>query len=122
VILTPGQAGDAPQFEPLFEASLNKTGDVQEVVADKGYDSHAIKDRVLREDMAAHIPGRKNATEPWPYDEDAYKQRNQVERLINKMKQFRRIATRYDKLASSFLAMIKLVLCFIKARSIVNRA
>ena len=92
-----------------------------EVVADKAYDSFAIKDRVLQADMAAHIPSKANATEPWPYDEEAYKERNRVERLINKAKQFRRVATRYDKLDSSFLAFIKLAFVLIKVRSIVNR-
>jgi transposase len=119
--LTPGQAGDAPEFIPLFEASLERVPETEEVVADKGYDSLAIKMRILDEDMAAHIPSKVNALEPWPYDVDAYKERNRVERLINKLKQFRRVATRYDKLANSFLAFIKLALVLIKARSIVNR-
>lgn len=71
--------------------------------------------------MAPQIPSRANAVEPWPYEPAAYAQRNRVERLINKIKQFRAIATRYDKLKESFLGIIKLVLCFIKLRSFVNR-
>lgn len=90
-------------------------------MADRAYDSWAIKDEVLDADMTAHIPSKSNAIEPWPYDEAAYAERNRVERLFNKMKQFRAVATRFDKLKDSFLATIKLVLCFIKARSIVNR-
>ena len=54
-------------------------------------------------------------------DDEAYKERNRVERLVNKMKHFRRIATRYDKLQSSFLSLIQLTLSFIKVRAIVNR-
>jgi transposase len=121
VRLTPGQAGDAPQFIPLFEASLARVPEAAEVVADKGYDSGEIKCRVLDEGLAAHIPAKANAVEPYPIDAAAYKERNRVERLINKLKQFRRVATRYDKLANSFLAFVKLALAFIKARSIVNR-
>ena len=121
VSLTPGQAGDAPEFEALFEASAARVPDADEVVADRGYDSWAIKERVLDAGLAAHIPSKRNAKEPWPHDEEAYKERNRVERLVNKMKQFRAVATRYDKLAASFLATIKLVLVFIKVRSIVNR-
>lgn len=121
VRLTPGQAGDAPQFEALFAATRDRVPDAEEVVADKGYDSWAIKDRVLNAGMPAHIPSKKNAVEPWPIDEESYRQRNRVERLINKMKQFRAVATRYDKLGESFLATIKVVLTFIKIRAFVNR-
>lgn len=121
VLLTPGQAGDAPQFDALFAAATARVPDAEEVVADKGYDSWAIKDTVIEAGMPAHIPSKKNAVEPWPIDEAAYKDRNRVERLINKMKQFRAVATRYDKLGASFLATIKLVLTVIKVRSFVNR-
>ena len=95
--------------------------DAEEVVGDKGYDSWAIKDKVVESGRPAYIPSKKNATEPWPIDEQAYKERNRVERLINKLKQFRAVATRYDKLGASFLATVKIVLTFIKVRSFVNR-
>jgi transposase len=121
VLLTPGQAGDAPQFDALFEAATARVPDAEEVVADRGYDSWAIKGKVLDADMPAHIPSKCTAVEPWPIDEEAYKERNRIERLVGKMKQFRAVATRYDKLAASFLATIKVVLTFIKLRSFVNR-
>jgi transposase len=119
--LTPGQAGDAPQFEELFDAAHERVPDADEVVADKGYDSRAIRERALGADVAAQIPSRRDARDPWPVLEESYRQRNRVERLVNKMKQFRGVATRYDKLAASFLATIKTVLSFIKLRSFVNR-
>jgi transposase len=106
----------------LFEASAERVPDLEEVVADKGYDSWAVKRRVLAADMTVHIPSKSTAVEEWPIDAESYRQRNRVERLVNKLKQFRRIATRYDKLAESFLALIHLTLSFIKVRSIVNRA
>jgi transposase len=119
--LTPGQAGDAPQFEPLLDEALARVPDAEEAVADRAYDSWAIRIRLLQdEDMPAQIPSKANAAEPWPYDEEAYKERNRVERLVGKMKQFRAVATRYDKLGDVFLTTVRLVLCFIKARSIVN--
>jgi transposase len=96
--------------------------DADEVVADKGYDSRAIRDAILDADLAAQVPSKRTAVEPWPVREESYRERNRVERLVNKMKQFRAVATRYDKLGESFLATIKLVLCFIKVRSIVNSA
>lgn len=121
VKLTPGQAGDAPEFDDLFEASTTRVPDLEEVVADKSYDSWEIKEKVIDAGMPAHIPSKSNAIEPWPIDVDAYKERNKVERLVNKMKQFRRIATRYEKLKDSFLSLIHLVASFIKIRRIVNR-
>ena len=105
----------------MFTASTGRVPAVEEVVADRAYDSWAIKDQVIQASMPAHIPSKVTATEPWPIDADAYKQRNRVERLVNKMKQFRRIATRYDKLQGTFLSLIHLALSFIKLRAIVNR-
>jgi len=61
VLLPPGQAGDAPQFDALFEAATERVPDAEEVVADKGYDSWAIKGKVLDADMPAHIPSKKTA-------------------------------------------------------------
>jgi transposase len=121
VDLTPGQAGDAPQFEPLFEEATERVPDADDAVADRAYDSWDIKDQVLDAGMAPQIPSKSNAREPWPHEPEAYAERNRIERLINKMKQFRAVATRFDKLKESFLAVVKLVLCFIKVRSFVNR-
>lgn len=121
VVLTPGQAGDAPQFEALFESAKKRLPNLKEAVGDKAYDSWQIKNKLLNEGFAAHIPSKTNAIETWPHDPEAYKQRNRIERLFNKMKQFRAIATRYDKLANVFLCSVKIVLCFIKVRGIVNR-
>jgi transposase len=119
--LTPGQAGDAPQFEALFATAHQRVPETDEVVADKGYDSGAIRHRALDAHVAAQIPSRRTAKRPWPVLAESYRQRNRVERLINKLKQFRGIATRYDKLAASFLATIKTTLTFIKLRAFVNR-
>ncbi len=87
---------------------------MNEVVADKGYDSHRIRRQALDALVAVQIPSRSTAVEPWPLLEESYRQRNRVERLVNKLKQFRGIATRYDKLAANFLASIKTILTFIK--------
>jgi transposase len=69
VLLTPGQAGDAPQFDALFDAAIARVPDAEEVVADKGYDAWAIKGKVLDADLSAHIPSKVSAVEPWPIDE-----------------------------------------------------
>lgn len=121
VRITPGHAGDAPQFVPLFAEASGRVPGAVAVVGDRGYDSWDIRLRAVDADMAAHIPSKRNAIEPWPICPAAYRERNRVERLINKLKQFRAIATRYDKLGGTFLATIKLVLSFVRARSTVNR-
>ena len=90
-------------------------------MADKGYDSWAIRLRLVDElDIMAQIPSKSNAVEPWPYDKRSYKQRNRVERLVLKLKQFRAVATRYDKLKDVFKTTVQLAQVFIKVRSIVN--
>lgn len=121
VLLTPGQAGDAPQFEALFDAGMARVPAAAAAVGDKGYDAWDIKFKVLAAGIPAHIPSKSNAVEPWPHDAEVYKERNRVERLFNKLKQFRAVATRYDKLAAVFLSTVKIALAFIKIRAIVNR-
>ena len=76
---------------------------------DKGYDSDEIRQQLKDRQMDAVIPPRSNRKTPLDYDKELYKQRNKVERFINRMKQFRRIATRYEKLKATFLAFIHIV-------------
>ncbi len=80
---------------------------------DKGYDSGDIRQTLIDNDMTAVIPPRKNRTESIDYDKVLYKERNKVERFINRIKQFRRIATRYDKLADTFLAFLHIVAAYV---------
>ena len=83
---------------------------------DKAYDSEAIR-RVLQEQgVAAVIPGKTNRLEAIPYDKEQYKLRQKVERFFNTLKQFRRIATRYDKLGRTFLAFVHIVATWIMIR------
>lgn len=80
-------------------------------IMDKGYDSTAIREAVVRQNMEAVIPGRSNRKEEIVYDKDLYKGRNLVENLFCRMKNYRRIATRYEKLAYMYANMI--ILSFI---------
>lgn len=82
---------------------------IDALLADKGYDSDAIRDALAELEIEAVIPPKSSRNDPDPYDREAYKQRNLIERMFNKLKNWRRIATRYDKTASSFLAFISLV-------------
>ena len=118
VVLTPGQAGDAPRFGELFDAATDRVPTADEVVADEAYDSWAIENKALDADVAAHIPSKSNAAEPWPHDPEAYKDRNRVERPFNKLEQFRAVATRFDKLGKVFLSTVKIALTFVKIRAV----
>lgn len=79
-----------------------------QVIADKGYDSDALIRFIETQDSQAIIPPRSNRKIQRDYDQQAYRKRNLIERLFNKLKQFRRIATRYDKTATSYLGFVYL--------------
>ena len=108
-ILTPGQVSDHTQAHALIEDF--QTGGA--VLADKGYDSHTLVDTITQAGVECVIPPRKNRKEQRKYDPHLYKERNQVERLFNKLKNFRRVATRYDKLDVAFLSFIQLAAIYL---------
>jgi transposase len=85
-------------------------------VGDRAYDSDDVRDRLLDRDIGPNIPSKANRLEPIEHDADAYKERNKVERLVGKLKQFRRVATRYEKLGETFLAIVHLVAAFVMIR------
>ena len=76
------------------------------VIADKGYDKQGLVDAIETRGGEAVIPSRKNRTEQRPIDTDRYNDRNLVEQFWSKAKQFRRVATRYEKTARNFLAFV----------------
>jgi transposase len=102
-ILTGGQAADCKQALTLLDGL---TADA--VLADKGYDADYIVEAVGNMGAIAVIPPKSNRKIQREYDKDLYKERNIVERMFNKLKHFRRIATRYEKTASSFMAFLNL--------------
>lgn len=83
------------------------------ILADKGYDSSDFIQLIERSGGSAVIPPRSNARDPRGYDKEMYKCRNLVERFFNRMKQFRRFATRYEKTAKSFLALVHFAAVFV---------
>lgn len=83
-------------------------------MADRGYDSDAIRGRLLDEDVMPQIPNHPRRNEPWELSRPAYRERNRAERLVGRLKQFRRVATRYDKLAATFLGFVHLALTVIR--------
>ena len=96
--------GDVTQGAALVEAI--PTG---AVIADKGYDSDALVDIIEASGAEAIIPPRSNRNTKRKVDWHRYKARNLVERFFNRLKQFRRIATRYDKTKESYLGFVNLV-------------
>jgi transposase len=82
-------------------------------IMDKGYDSNRLREQLLEHDIVPVIPPKSTRTEPLDYDKALYKLREKVERFFNSLKQFRRIATRYEKLSQTFLAFIHLVAVWI---------
>jgi transposase len=100
--VTAGQVADISQAEALLEGY-----DCDAVLADKGYDSNKLVDSIEARGAEAVIPPRSNRTNPREYDRHLYKERNQVERFIGRIKQYRRVATRYEKTAKNFLAFVR---------------
>ena len=85
----------------------------QAVVADKAFDADEFIESIKKTGAQAVIPPRDNRTQARDYDRHLYKDRNLVERFFNRIKQFRRIATRYDKLDRSYLAFLDLGCTFV---------
>jgi len=103
MILTPGQRGDAP-IAPALLDGLSPA----RVLADKAYDSNAIRALIQRMGAEPVIPCNPTRKRAIPYDFEAYKIRNTVERCFNKLKHYRRIATRFDRRAANFLSFLHL--------------
>ena len=100
-ILTGGQEADISQGEALIEGH-----DAQAVIADKGYDGDDFVNAIEARGAAAVIPPKKNRIFKREYDKHLYKERNMAERFINRIKQYRRVATRYEKTARNFLGFV----------------
>jgi len=102
LLLTAGQEADVTQAEALI-AGLPAAA----VIADKGYDSDAVVEAIRGAGAEAVIPPRSNRTVKRAYDAERYKDRNLAERFWSQVKQFRRVATRYEKTARNFLAFVQ---------------
>jgi transposase len=125
LVLTAGQAADSPQFVPVLQkvrirlpVGRPRTRP-DAVAADKAYASRGNRSYLRRRNIKAVIPEKKDQAanrkrkgsrggRPVSHDADLYKERNTVERLINKLKAWRGIATRYDKTPESYLAGLEL--------------
>ncbi len=103
-ILTAGQYSEIRQADALIEGFSTDY-----VIADKGYDADLFIEVIESGEAIAVIPPKKNRTTARAYDEHLYRERNLVERVFQKLKHYRRIATRYERLAVTYQAMLSLV-------------
>jgi transposase len=99
--LTAGQKGDAPQAEPMIEALPAEI-----VMADAAYDSDRLRDMIAGKGAIAVIPNNPSRARKYPLDKHLYAQRHLVECCFSKLKQFRRVATRFEKTARNYLAVV----------------
>jgi len=102
-IVTAGQVGDITQASALLDGHQGKA-----VLADKAYDSNALRATIKAMDAEVVIPSSRTRKIRIPHDQIAYKQRNRIERCFNRLKNFRRFATRYERRTLHFKGFIHL--------------
>lgn len=113
-VVLPGQSHDVTGFGKLNQASprIKRKGRGRPkhrpryLVGDKGYDADSIRRTLRRQHTTPVIPKRKNAKHKPRFNRGLYRERNRIERLINRLKQARRVATRYEKRAENYHAML----------------
>lgn len=112
LVLTPGERHEAVTFPELMAGGVVKRPGrgrprcrPRRLVGDKAYSSGAIRRSMRRRGIRITIPRKRNEHRTGPFDRVIYRSRNRVERLINRLKQFRRLATRYEKHAEHFRTM-----------------
>lgn len=105
ILLSGGEAHDCPPAEPL----IRRTKPARKMLADKAYDSAGLRKWLRDRGTKPVIPNKSNRKQPFRFDKTSYKQRHRIENAFCRLKDFRRIATRYDRLARNFLASICLV-------------
>ena len=108
LMLTPGQDHDLTCAQPLLE-----NADPRALIGDKAYDADSLINALDRRAITAVIPPKANRKVKRDCDFALYCERNLVERFFNKIKHYRAIATRYDKLAQNFLAAVQLIAAII---------
>jgi transposase len=102
LLLTGGEAHDCPVAERL----IKRVEPAERMLGDKDYDSNELRDELDQRGTRAVIPNRSNRKRHFPFNKRLYKLRWRIESAFNRLKDFRRIATRYDKLARNYLASV----------------
>jgi transposase len=122
IVLTQGNRNECPVFDELLDQTLSHVMGVvpERLAADRGYSADRLRAKLASLGVEAVIPMRKteHVRDRPPLNEQAYKGRNVVERCVGRLKEMRRLGTRYDKLASSYLAMLTLGMAVLYLRAL----
>ena len=104
--LSPGRAGDAPEGRKLLTAFGSASLKPCAVIMDRAYEGDETRSLISGFGFSPVVPPKRNRKEPWEYDRELYKKRNEVERMFRRLKGFRRIFTRFDKLDVMFMGFV----------------
>ena len=107
--LTAGQRHEATQAIPLLERATERMWP-EAVAGDKGYSGADLRNWLAQREIEAVIPYRKDEAGPHEYDRALYRERPLIERTINRLKRFRRVATRFEKRSATYLAMVTIAM------------
>lgn len=117
--LSPGSAHDAPEGRRLL-SGIERFEEQKYLLMDRAYEGDDTREAAVSKGFQPVVPPKQNRKQPWEYDKERYKQRNEIERYFLRLKRFRRIFTRYDKLDALFAGFIFFAM-IIDALIIVNR-
>lgn len=108
--ISPGNNHDAPEGRILIGNIISY--DDHPLLMDRAYEDEATRQAALNSGFVPVVPPKRNRKSPWEYDKELYKRRNEIERYFRRLKRFRKVFTRYDKLDIIFLAVISLAMIF----------
>jgi len=117
--LSSGSAHDAPEGRKLLDNTM-RCNEHKFLLMDRAYEGDDTREKAIENGYVPIVPPKQNRKEPWQYDKERYKQRNEIERFFLRLKRFRRVFTRYDKLDVLFSGFIFFAL-IIDALISVNR-
>ena len=108
--LSSGNKNDAPEGRKLIQSIYSKTG--QAMIIDRAYEDNATRAMIEEHGFICIVPPKITRKQPWKYDKEMYKRRNEIERYFRRLKNYRKVFTRYDKLDSIFISVIQLAMIF----------
>jgi len=108
--LSPGNAGDAPCGRALLWELGPAAVEGAYLVMDKAYEGDETRDLARQLSYEPVVPPKENRRQSWEYDPEMYKRRNEVERLFRRLKAFRRVFTRFEKLDAMYMAVLTFAL------------
>ena len=108
-MLSPGNAHDDPEGRKLL---ATVRGNNTPLLMDRAYESDETRELASQQGFIPVVPPKRNRKSPWEYDKELYKSRNEIERLFLRIKRFRKVFTRYDKLDKIYIGVIIMAIIF----------